>query len=173
MEQIFHMPITLRIYRNNVYLTTVSGTTLNYTDTGLSPGQSFTYGVTTYTTSYGTHESGQTTNAGSTFTVGVDASDGGYYNRTKLSWNNIASICEEIKIERSIPGTANKEEIAILSDNATAYNDQDGIPGYNYTYSVTPIVANGSFLTDTDTGYSKPNGKISGHVKSQLNAGVS
>src|SRR6187401_2136562 len=97
-----HANHSYKIYRNNVNIATVSGTTLNYTDTGLSPGQSFTYGVTTYTTSFGTHESGQATDAGSTFTVGLDASDGGYYNRTKLSWNNFASICEEIKIERSI-----------------------------------------------------------------------
>ncbi|HZV44039.1 MAG TPA: fibronectin type III domain-containing protein, partial [Saprospiraceae bacterium] len=168
-----HADHSYRIYRDNTLIATVSGTTTNYTDTGLSPGQSFTYGVATYTTSYGTHESVKSTNVGSTFNVGLEASDGGFYNRTKLSWNNIAAVCDEVRIERSIPGTANKEEIAILSDNATAYNDQDGIPGYPYTYYVTPIVTNGSFLTDTDTGYSKPNGKISGHVRSQLNAGVS
>jgi hypothetical protein len=172
-----HANHNYRIYKNGALLTTVSGTTTSYTNTGLSPGQSFNYAVTTYTTSYGTHESSQFAagahDNGSTFDVGLVASDGGFYNRTKLSWNNIAAVCDEVRIERSIPGTLNKEEIAILSDNATAYNDQDGIPGYPYTYYVTPIVTNGSFLTDTDTGYSKPNGKITGHVKSQLNAGVS
>jgi hypothetical protein len=169
-----HADHSYRIYRDNVLIATVTGSTTTYTDTGLSPGQSFTYGVATYTTSYGTHESSKSTNVGSTFNVGLEASDGGFPNRTKLSWNNLAAVCDEIRVERSIPpNNMTKEEIAILSDNATAYNDQDGIPGYKYIYYLTPIVTNGTFLTDTTTGYSKPNGKISGHVKSQLNAGVS
>ena len=172
-----HANHNYRIYRNGTLIATIAGTSTSYTDTGLSPGQSFNYAVTTYTTSYGTHESSQFANGafnqGSTFSVGLAASDGDYYNRCKLSWNNISAICDEIRVERSIPGTANKEEIAILSDNATAYNDQDGIPGYPYTYYVTPIVTGGSFLTDQNSGYSKPNGKITGHVKSKLNAGVS
>jgi hypothetical protein len=145
MKRISRTPITLTKSTAITYtIATVAEQSQAILITGLSPGQSFTYGVATYTTSYGTHESPQTTNAGSTFTVGLDASDGVTITGPNWSWNNIASICDEIRIERSIRH-ANKEEIAILSDNATAYNDQDGIPGYPYTYSVTPIVANDLF----------------------------
>ena len=166
-----------RIYRNtNILVATVGGSITSYEHTGLTPGTTHTYTVKTYTPagSFGiAHESAGTSDQGSTFDVGLVASDGAFYNRTKLSWTDISDICDEIRLERSIPGTANKEEIAIVSNNATAYNDADGIPGYSYTYSITPISSANNFLTDTDAGYSKPNGKISGHVKSLLNAGVS
>jgi len=166
-----------RIYRDGVLLTTVSGSSSSFTDSGLSPGQSYSYAVTTYTSLFGGHES--STNAsgasdeGSTFSVGLVASDGEYTNRSKLSWNNLADVADEIRIERSLPGTNDKEELDILSGSAQAYNDQDGIPGYVYTYYVTPLNEGVPYLTDSDTGYSRPNGKISGHVRSQLNVGVS
>ena len=167
-----------RIYRNGALIhTTTDGNTLSYSDTGLPPDATYTYAVTTYTTSFGTHESSQfasgANDLGSTFGVGLIASDGAYLNRTNLKWNNLSEVSDEIRVERKIPGTVNKEEIAILSKNATSYNDQDGIPGYNYTYYVTPISNSATWQTDDDTGYSKPNGKISGHVRSKLNAGVS
>jgi type IX secretion system substrate protein/fibronectin type III domain protein len=166
-----------RIYRDGVLIhTTADGDTFSYTDSGLEPGSTFNYAVTTYTDQYGVHESSQSANGahdnGSTFGVGLIASDGSFTNRTNLKWNDLSQVSDEIRIERSIPETVNKEEIAILSKNATSYNDQDGIPGYNYTYYVTPILNTITWETDTDTGYSPPNGKISGHVRSQLNAGV-
>jgi len=109
---------------------------------------------------------------GSTFSVGLDASDGDYSNRTKLSWNDLSDVADEIRIERSIPGTNNREELAILTGTARAFNDQDGIPGFGYTYYVTPLDGGTPWLTDSDVGYSRPNGKISGHVRSSLGAGV-
>ena len=165
-----------RIYRNGSLIATVGGSNRSYENTGLSPGQSYTYGVTTYvpSSSFGaTHETAQVTNDGSTFSVGLVASDGDYSNRTKLSWNDLSDVADEIRVERSVPGTSDREELDILSGSARAYNDQDGIPGYGYTYYVTPLDNGTPWLTGSDGGYSKPNGKISGHVKSQLNAGVS
>lgn len=165
-----------RIYRDNVLIATVAGSNTSYENTGLTPGSSYNYTVKTYTpaSSFGlAHESTGASDMGSTFTMGLEASDGDFYNRCKLSWNDVADIADDLRVERSIPGSMDREELAILSGNARAYNDQDGIPGYNYTYYITPIATGQNFLTDNDPGYSRPNGKISGHVKSQLNAGVS
>lgn len=162
-----------RIYRNNVLIGTAPGSARSYEDTMLQPGQTYTYSVRTYTTVNSTQESSAVSDQGSTFDVGLVASDGDFYSRTKLSWNDLSKVADDIRIERSVPGTTNREEIAIVNKNSTAYNDQDGVPGYQYTYYVTPITEAAAFLTDEDTGYSRPNGKITGHVKSKLNAGVS
>ncbi len=166
------------IYRDGITISAVIGSELTYTDNAVSQGESYSYAVTTYanTPAWGIHESSQSApgayDTGSTLGIDLDATDGAYANRTKLSWNNISASCDEIRIERSIHGSGGNEELAILSANATAYSDQNGIPGYDYTYTLSPITEEGTILPDTDNGFSKPNGKISGHVKSQLGAGV-
>jgi hypothetical protein len=172
--------IGYQIYRgtttsNGTLITAVSGTTLSWTDNSISPNDQFYYWVTTYTTEWGGHESSRTTaNAvlGKAKTLAVNASDGLYTSSVKVTWNDLSSFAEEIRIERSIPG-GTKEELEILSKNSTAYSDADAIPGYNYTYYITPIKSGRTFPTLSNTGYKKANGTISGYVKSLLNAGVS
>ncbi|NJB85875.1 hypothetical protein GGR26_001643 [Lewinella marina] len=116
-------------------------------------------------------ESPGVSDQGSTTSIGLTATDGTKYGNTNLSWNDLSTIATEIRIERSIPGSTEREELDILSKNARGYNDDTGIPGYAYTYYLTPL--GGSFYTDSDTGYSRPDGIVKGHVRSQLGAGVS
>ncbi|HSF90143.1 MAG TPA: T9SS type A sorting domain-containing protein [Saprospiraceae bacterium] len=162
-----------RIYRDNILIDSVAGGVTQYTDDGLTPGEVHTYTVKTLTRDWGVQESSGVSDEGSTFDIGLEASDGDFYGRTKLSWNDIAVAADEIRVERSIPDSTGLEELAIVAGSARAYNDQTGIPGWTYTYYVTPVTDGNTFLTGSETGYSRPNGKIKGHVKSKLNAGVS
>jgi len=153
---------------------TINGGTYSWTDNTIIPGNQFYYWVTTYTDGFGGHESPRaTTNAklGKAKTFSVTASDSLYTNRVKVTWQDLSSFAEGIRIERSVPG-GTKEELDIVSKNSTTYNDMDAIPGYRYTYYITPIQSGRTFPALSDQGFIKANGTISGYVKSLLNAGV-
>ncbi|WP_168797624.1 T9SS type A sorting domain-containing protein [Neolewinella litorea] len=164
-----------RIYRDGVLIhTTPSPGILSYTDVGLLPGSHHNYKVASYLIypGYNAFESSGISDQGSTFSIGLTAADGTKYGNTNLTWNDISGIATEIRLERSIPGSSTtREELDVLSKNARGYNDDTGIPGYAYTYYVTPI--GGSYYTDSDVGYSRPDGAVKGHVRSTLGAGVS
>jgi trimeric autotransporter adhesin len=159
------------------YVTTLAADVKNWTDNTVPPNTQYYYWVTTYTDGFGGKESARTTaNAllGKTKALTLTASDGTSTTRVKLDWPSYADFAEEIRVERNDPKVSGgKEELSILSKNATAYNDMDAIPGYNYTYYLLPIKTGRTFTPVTDTGYKSPNGTISGYVKSILNAGVS
>ncbi len=100
------------------------------------------------------------------------ASAGEFHNRVKLTWNNVSGKgAEEIKIERNVPG-GTKKELAIVNKSATSYSYYYGIPGYNYTYTVTPLAEGKTFVPSTSNGFRAPNGVLKGTIKSKLNAGV-
>ena len=169
-----------KIYRgttasNGTLVTTLPADARSWTDNTVEPNKQFYYWVTTYTNGWNGHESPHTSgNArlGKTKTLAINASDGVYTNSVKVTWPDLSSFADEIRIERSVyNGT--QEELDILSKNSTAYSDVDAIPGYNYTYYVTPIQSGRTFTPLSNTGYKKANGIISGYVKSLLNAGVS
>lgn len=168
-----------KIYRgtttsNGTLVATLPADARSWTDNTIVPNDQFYYWVTTYTNGWNGHESPHTSgNArlGKAKAFSVNASDSLYTNRVKVTWQDLSSFAEGIRIERSVyNGT--KEELDILSKNSTAYNDMDAIPGYLYTYYVTPIQSGKTFPTLSNQGFTKPNGTISGYVKSLLNAGV-
>ena len=168
-----------KIYRgtttsNGTWVATLPADARSWTDNTVEPNNQFYYWVTTYTNGWNGHESSRTTaNAklGKTKTLAINASDSLYTNSVKVTWPDLSSFADEIRIERSVPG-GTKEELDILSKNSTAYSDVDAIPGYNYTYYVTPIKSGRIFTPLSNTGFKKANGIISGYVKSLLNAGV-
>ena len=168
-----------RIYKgttasNMALVAIVPAGTHSWTDNTIEPNNQFYYCVTTYTTGWGGNESPHTSayaRLGKAKAFSVTASDSLYTNRVKVTWQDLSSFAEGIRIERSVPG-GTKEELDILSKNATAYNDMDAIPFYRYTYYITPIQSGRTFPTLSDQGFTKPNGTISGYVKSLLNAGV-
>jgi len=159
-----------RIYKNGtlVHTTTASGQR-NWTDTGMNPGETHTYRVRALYTPTSTEStlSVSPTATGSTRPMTLTASDFEFANRTRLEWPNVSSFADEIRVYRG------SEEIAIISSNATNYNDYDGVPGVVYDYSIEPIAPNGSaYPRYHDNGSRKPNGRISGEVKTPFNAGV-
>ncbi|PHK98306.1 hypothetical protein CGL56_11430 [Neolewinella marina] len=158
------------VYRDGQFVTALPGTSRSYVDANVVSGQAYTYEVSTSVSQYGGKESSRSRDQGSTFAIDLVATDGTKYNATNLSWNNISTASDEIRIERSLPDGTEREEIAIVSSSAKGYNVTDGIPGVQYLFYVTPVGS--GFLTDTDPGYSRPDGRVSGHVKSSLGAGV-
>jgi hypothetical protein len=159
-----------RVYKNGnlVYTTTADGQR-SWTDTGLNPGEYHTYHVrSVYTpTNTESYSWASPSDAGNSRAVTLSASDFEYANRTKLEWPNLSSFADEIRVYR---GT---EEIGIISGNATNYNDYDGVPGVVYSYSIEPVSPSGSaYPRYSNDGSRKPNGRISGEVKTPFNAGV-
>ena len=170
------------VYRGNTVLDTISSTgPLQYTDSTLLQTGSYTYYVTTYTAGGVTHGSGSTStwtwaaqeSSKSGVTIHLTnnllrASDGAYYNKTQLNWNNIAFFApNDIQISR------NGQQILVVNKNTTSYQDYDGVPGVKYQYSVGPINANNQISFEfSDSGYSKPNGVLNGYVRSIYGSGV-
>ena len=160
------------ITRNGNTVAYVNGDVRSYEITGLVPDQMDTYGVNTVASiSSTTYYSPGVYDVGSTVSIIPEASDGEFYNKTKVTWNSLAHVAEDIRVERKDLGGSVWQELAILNKNATSYSDIDGIPGFTYTYKITPIWS-GTTFSGEDTGYSRPNGKISGNVRSILGAGV-
>jgi trimeric autotransporter adhesin len=160
-----------RVYKNGtlVYTTTSNGQR-SWTDTGMNPGEYHTYKVrSVYTpTNKESFDWASPSDAGNTRPLILTASDFEFPNRTRLTWPNVSSYADEIRVYRGA------EELTILSSNSTSYNDYDGIPGVVYSYSVEAIAPNGSaYPRIYDNGSRRPNGRISGEVKTPFNAGVS
>ncbi|WP_340113711.1 T9SS type A sorting domain-containing protein [Maribellus mangrovi] len=160
---------------NGTLVAQVAGDARTWTDNTIVPNDEYYYWVTTFTDDWGNHESPRnSSNAvlGKAKTFAVNASDGAYTNRVKVEWDDLSDFAEELRIERSVPESNQKEELDILSKNAQAFSDDGAIPGYKHTYYVTPIHETRTFPTLSDDGYSKPNGTIKGTVKSLLSVGV-
>lgn len=159
-----------KVYRNGNLIATLPAGTYAYTDSTLLPTATYTYAVTTYTTSWGGHESQQynaTVYVALSNTV-LAASDGTYYGKSQLTWPNIAFFApSDIAVSR------NGLQLAVVNKNSTTYNDYDGVPGVVYDYSVAPILNNNtSPWAFHDNGSARPNGIIKGNVATIYNAAV-
>jgi hypothetical protein len=178
-------------------LITLGGDARSWEDTGVLPNTAYDYKITTYSTynqrlasagndgiailqafstlTWGTLESSGSFDRGQTLTVNLMASDGTYKNRVKLEWNKVSTSADNIRVERSLPGSnpVQYEELGILNKHATAYTDNDALPGYEYTYRVSPLDGDGNALQLVeDPGFMKPNGIVRGQVRALGGAGV-
>ncbi|PCJ67602.1 MAG: hypothetical protein COA58_00255 [Bacteroidetes bacterium] len=164
-----------KIYTGSTLIATVAGNVRSYRHTGITPGTTTTYRVRTTTTDWGGHESylyaSAASDVGSTFTLGLNASDYAYTGRTVLSWNDVSTQAEEIEISRIDQGVTT--QIGVVSKYSRSFSDYDGIPGYLYQYKVIPVNTGATFIPDYDNGSKKVNGQIKGKVVSNQNAGVS
>lgn len=150
-----------------------STTDYTITDNGLNANTTYYYRIYTKCSKWGGHTSAPRQTSAKTLDPMVQASDGEFSNRIKISWASFATSASNIKIERKIPKTNNWEELGILNKNAQGYNDYDPIPGYGYTYRVTALNSTGGTIhAFTDVGHMKPNGIIKGRVLSAQGAGV-
>lgn len=175
-----------RIYRSTTNIpssatlihSTAQGGTRTWSDTNIHPNNVYFYWVSTcYTNLHDgvvNHQESIRTSlkAMEVKVTPLNASDGLYATSVRVGWADMSLYVDEIRVERSVPRSSEKEELAVLSKNATSYRDNDAIPGYLYTYYITGIKAGSTLPTISDTGYKKPDGIISGYVKSSRGIGV-
>jgi hypothetical protein len=97
----------------------------------------------------------------------VAASDG-LNNRIKVSWKNRSAIRDGFKLFRD------GEEIASVSATATAYTDNDALPGklHRYSVSTSDVDWGDSPVTDA-SGWRNADGRMDGSVQTLFGAGVS
>jgi hypothetical protein len=183
-----NMTMTLRILEYTIYrgstndpaqsdsITTLPADSRSWSDNTVGNGEEYFYWVTTKTNGWGGHESVRTAeNAvlGKTKNFTVTASDGAFNDKVKIEWGNLSEIADEIRIERSVPGdNTSRDQISMSTKFSTSYDDRNAIPGYNYSYYVTPVSSDHTFSSESDMGFRLPNGTISGYVKSVSNKGV-
>jgi hypothetical protein len=105
---------------------------------------------------------------GSTFDVGLEATDFTLANRVDLSWNDVSGFADRLVIKR------NGDVIATLDDETlTAYSDTDPTYGQNSLYAIELVNAQGSILVqDTTRGGVNAIGAISGYVRTKEGIGV-
>lgn len=176
-----------KIHLNGTVIATVDGTSRSYVYEGLQASTNYSIGVATYTkggskewngitySTWSAQTSSYRTISQRTNPFTINASDGEFANKVKITWPQVSLSADNIRIERSLPATnpLQYEELNISNKHATAYTDTDAIPGYRYTYRITPLDANGDPLVNiTDQGYQKPNGIVKGQVLARGGAGV-
>lgn len=166
--------LAFEVYRNSTYLATVTptgATTLFSDTTGVCNGAYAIKPVWMQAGGGGVVAIGLLSAPanGSIKNINLQASKGTYLNKTTLTWDNIASAASG-----GIEITRNGQQIAILTNpSATLFNDFDGTPGVRYLYGVRPVAAGVNYpLCAKDTGWIKENGRLSGYVKSPLQAPV-
>ena len=102
----------------------------------------------------------------------VAASDGRYANRVQVRWNDEAASETGYRVYRRGPTEAAFVLVGTTAANAEVYDDFDVAPGAAYSYCVASFL--GSDESDTnplgesarvcDTGWTPPNGSISGRL---------
>ena len=159
-----------RIYRDNELIyDKYNSSTKKYTDTGLKPGETHYYTIETYTNSWGGQTSYRVGDYGSTFSLNPEATT--YPTYVVLKWTDPSVIgADKLRIERT--DSISSLELAVRNLPSVNYTDDKGIPGFNYTYILTPLKGTTLYKSATVTGSRKANGKISGEVKTISLGGV-
>jgi len=161
-----------KVYRNG---TLVSGTlaagTTTFTHYGAPVGPVGVYTVRGVVN--GTELAAATGDNGHAFNINLQASQN-YFNKVVLTWNDFSSTNAPTgyMITRS-DGTTPIEIVNTSSIYATAFEDASVtlIPGYTYNYTIKTFPL-GNNITGVASGKIKPNGVISGSVKTPTNIGV-
>ncbi len=155
-----------RIYRDGLLIATLADTARAYDDTDIEDNQTYAYTVRAYSTVGPDSSAASVADNGRAFPVLPMASDGGFYNRVKISWSNLSSVADEIKLFRD------GEELGVISSSANAFYDYDAVPGRISRYGVAPVVGGVTYLPAQEYGYIRPKGKIEGHVQTRTLAGI-
>ncbi|HLP22254.1 MAG TPA: LamG-like jellyroll fold domain-containing protein, partial [Chitinophagales bacterium] len=166
--------LKFQVYRDSVLIATVPAQygSFTYTDNTLTKCRNKYFAKAVWIYPNGTIEAGPVTNTiiGATPDFNFRASQGTYVNKTVLTWNNLSGTATggyEVRRDEQL--------IAQLTNpNATTYTDFDGTPGVRYAYRLTPVSnPMGQMIICDETGWVKENGRLSGYVRSPLNAPVS
>lgn len=135
----------------------------------IGPDQQPTYYITTYTDSWGGHESTKASVNGQTYAVDFQASRG-IGSDTRLSWNALPVNDSDPESVKEIIIFRDDIEIRLESGSIRSVSDLEGIPGYPHQYGIELIQNNGTrisyaqFPVLSATGYRTPNGVIEGSI---------
>lgn len=160
------------IYRDGVEIKRVYNGVFAWTDNNVQPATQYTYTVATYTNDWGGKVSGGVSTSAYTFDIGLTATNN-LKDRVRLSWTlpPTSMGVQKYKIERS-----DGEITDVLNDNidkgTSTYSDYDGLPGFIYTYVITPMADGKTYFSGSAEGKRLPNGKFSGEVKAPFGGGV-
>lgn len=163
-----------RIYRDSAGLIgtilSTGGANAFIDSTAILGAGTYTYHISSYVAdaTWGTHESVKVTVTATITNSPLQATDASMYGKSQLVWPSMAPFAPEgINIFRD------SVQIDVVNNNITHYNDFDGVPGRKYLYSIGPILSNHSVpYIFSDSGSSRPNGVLSGYVKSVVGAGI-
>jgi hypothetical protein len=164
--------LKFELYREGALLTTLTPVQgmMTYIDNTFTTCRNAYYVKPVWTFPNSTTLDGPVSNTaiGATPDFGFRTSQGTYTNKTVLTWNTLSSATGGYEVKRD------GQQIALLpSANMTTYTDFDGIPGKHYSYRIVPITnPAGQIIVCDETGWVKENGRLSGYVRSPLNAPV-
>jgi len=100
----------------------------------------------------------QTCQSGSTFDIGLLASDATFTDKVSLMWNDVSAFADMLEI------VADGIVIQTLPATAISYDVTNIVPGKIVNYGVQIIKNGQAIVTDFDNGSVPPNGNISGRV---------
>lgn len=142
-----------------------------WVDTDVHPGEKHSYSIITRISSskWGEHLSDTITVEGSTY-AGIQASDGQFSSSVDITWPQMSASAASLKIFRDGQEIHNRTDMS----QTRVFKDLDRIPGLRYTYTITPYDTDGAggYVTFSDKGHARPNGRISGSVKAPFGGPV-
>ena len=151
-------------------IASLGGSTRTYFDS-IGPDQNPTYFITTFTNSWGGHESVRAEIVGNTYTVNFQATKGAGAD-TRLSWNGLPIADNNLEHAKEVILFRDGEEIRLVAGSIRSFTDLNGIPGLPHQYGLEIIQNNGTRLSYLDfpslsnEGYRTPNGVIEGFIYS-------
>ena len=157
-----------RIYRDSLsnLIATVAGTAISgggYTweDNTIGPSEAHTYYVTTYSDEWGGHESEYVSAVGTTVPMSISATDGNFFNYTRIEWTPVAQYVDGFSIQRD-----GADIWTTTNATAAAFEDVTGICGRPYEYQLVINKDGTDYVWEIlrDTGFIRPNGRFFGRV---------
>ncbi|MFK7937540.1 MAG: hypothetical protein AB8G22_28750, partial [Saprospiraceae bacterium] len=162
-----------QVFRDGDLIATLTGTTvideeITYRDgyefneaNSLQNGETYNYCVGTFSSL--TSNLQQVCQTGSTFDIGLTATDDNPTDAVIMNWNDLTAFADKIQILRD--GVV----IAMLSNDVTTYRDQSPVFGKKSAYGLIIERDNAVRVQVTDIGSVPKNGLLSGKVVTKEN----
>lgn len=166
-----------RIYRDGVLMAAVPHSARSWNDATAVPGVEYQYSVCTHSAHYGHKESIRVGGPGKVFDLNVRTES--LSSGVRIEWDNPGNKInmQNFTIERREENGTPEFLKNVDSPIADKWSDLDQggipIPGYNYTYIVTPWTDTHIYRADSAMGNRNANGSFSGTVTSPTGGPVS
>ena len=156
-----------RVYRNDSLVATLDSLQHQYTDRFLFSdpenfvnGTAYTYKVEAYSqpVSQTYIDIDSMTATGSTYALQATATDTAYPDQVVITWNDVASFADAIKIKRD------GEEIIELASDVTTYTDPAPVFGKTHEYTVVLVKDGQEIVASYDVGHVQAQGMLAGRV---------